>query len=241
MKYTIVPAPRNLHDYVLELLEEWQPDCLDCEYSHGSPSPPTLHDLFDVELETSHSPFVGLCDSCAEADTDSSASTEADSGFSPLSTPPVSPIPPHPTSPASISDDMLLCLEEMPTFDDEDEVRSAATTFERWENTFDPHVGPIFGCLRCAFYQEQDDNALCGLCYLKALAEVPFAMPVRSEPASAGAEEEDDEVIFVSAKPGGRKRSAATPCEPDGVSKRPCVPEPEQTEPLDLSLKPRPN
>nr|Q65941.1 RecName: Full=Early E1A protein; AltName: Full=Early E1A 25 kDa protein [Canine adenovirus 1 strain CLL]AAB05429.1 E1A protein [Canine adenovirus 1] len=229
MKLTLEPAPRCLHEYVSQLLEDWQPECLSCEYSHGGSSPPSLHDLFDLELENSRSPSPLLCDWCAEADSESTISTETDVGFT-LNTPPVSPLPSYSTSPASIPEDMLLCLEEMPTFDDGDEVRSATTSFEHWENNFDPNVGSFFGCLRCAYYQEQGENSICGLCYLKALAEEPVD-------ADAG---EDDEVIFVSAKPGSRKRSAVTSRGSVESSKRPCLPEPEQTEPLDLSLKPRP-
>lgn len=251
MKFLPISLGFNLDDYVHSILAEWQPDGVDLPDYPESPAP-TLHDLFDVDPDSSS----------GEASSESlvSSTTSVPS----LDTPPTSPVP-LPPSPATITEDMLLCLESLPTFDDNDEVRNEDTAFCRWEENLDPAEGPVFGCLRCAFYQSRGESSICGLCYLKALSEgefalvftfschsvlllvynilvfiaVPFAFPERSEPPRAApAASVHEEVIFVSAT----KRPCSTSASESSTgAKRQCLqnttPE-EQTEPLDLSTKP---
>lgn len=152
------------------LLEEWRPDCLCREDPPRSPSPVvTLHELFDISPPLS----PVLCSDCqspfGDSDTDSAAEEFSDSSDVVLCTPSVSPLPACEAPSPTITADMLLCLEEMPTFDDSDEVRSTTSSFDQWGSSLEPGVS--VGCLRCAFYQEKGETSICGLCYLKALSE----------------------------------------------------------------------
>ncbi|AEM06262.1 E1A [Bat adenovirus 2] len=242
MRFAAPSAVPELEGYVAALLEEWRPDCLCREDPPRSPSPVvTLHELFDISPPLS----PVLCSDCqspfGDSDTDSAAEEFSDSSDVVLCTPSVSPLPACEAPSPTITADMLLCLEEMPTFDDSDEVRSTTSSFDQWGSSLEPGVS--VGCLRCAFYQEKGETSICGLCYLKALSEVPFAMPTRGGAVPAQEEESEDDVVFVSANIPKRKQHTPedTPCS---AAKRPCVrlepAEAEQTEPLDLSTKPRP-
>ncbi|APC26053.1 E1A [Bat mastadenovirus G] len=225
MKLSVLASTVDLEDFVADLLEEWRPDLPPSR----SPSPPTLHDLYDLS-PSPPSPDVDVVVIDSESDTDT-----APEACSRLSTPAVSPLPPISTSPAALTEDMLLCLEEMATFDGGDEVRSETSSFERWGASFEPDQGLHFGCLRCAFFQERGESSICGLCYLKALSEVPFQMPSRPGPPAASGElkrpcstSSSESSLFSE-----NKRACLDP----GVSAPPAA---EQTEPLDLSTKPRP-
>ncbi|BBE29299.1 E1A [Bat mastadenovirus] len=249
MKVFTVPPSFDLENYVQGLLDDWRPDCCLGEPCSRSPSPPSLYELFDLTPPASpvlpcvpaapdsppSSPV--LCDDCYfEADEVlSPCCTEVSSTTEVLSTPSVSPIP-TPVLDPTITEEMLLCLEEMPSFDDEDEVRSSSSSFEHWSGSLEPASGPSMGCLRCAFYQDRGEASLCGLCYLKALSEVPFSMPKRSGAAEEEVSSSESDVIFV----GQSKRKS--PCGFVSPAKRQKTDEPlpVQTEPLDLSIKPRP-
>ncbi|ADD17097.1 early E1A 25 kDa protein [bat adenovirus 3] len=161
----VPPAGLDLDSFVADLLQEWAPDCEFVDVSPSPPSPPSLLDLFDVSEADSPTPedddVVVVADSPA-SDTESCVC---------LSTPPVSPITVYSASP-NVTEDMLQCLEDMATFDEDDEVRSEASSFTGWSDNVDVASCPAQGCLRCAFYQSRGESAICGLCYLKALSAV---------------------------------------------------------------------
>lgn len=168
------PSP-NLEAFVVSLLEEWRPDCLchtsatDSDYDSDPSTPPTLHDLFDISPGSSPDfTYNPETDEVFVASPDSPAFDYSEPEGSDLETPPVSPLR-YPGYDPTLPDEMLMCLEEMPTFDEDDEVRSEGSAFETWRTGLEP--GSSVGCLRCAYYQEKGESSLCGLCYLKALSE----------------------------------------------------------------------
>lgn len=162
MKVPALTLTIDLQAYVDQLLEDWAPDCI--RYPPPSPSPPTLHDLFDI----STSPVC--VESDGPSDTEAITISSTSDGASPLHTPAVSPEPESPA--ADLSSELLMCLEDMPTFDESDEVKSASGAFSQWPKpSCEIDAKPMLGCLRCAYFQDIGANSVCGLCYLKALSE----------------------------------------------------------------------
>ncbi|BBE29329.1 E1A [Bat mastadenovirus A] len=215
----VLPAGLDLDSFVADLLQEWAPDCefVDVSPSPPPPSPPSLLDLFDVsevDSPTSEDDDVVVVADSPAADTESCVC---------LSTPAVSPITVYSASP-NVTEDMLQCLEDMATFDEDDEVRSEASSFTSWSDNVDVASCPAQGCLRCAFYQSRGESAICGLCYLKALSAVQF--PPRGCPWESAMDVGDGVV------------AAGDFGEGSGLAMTPPVV--YQTEPLDLSTRPRP-
>lgn len=175
MKFSVPVPPENLEDYVRSLLDEWRPQCLNCGYP-PRPSPlPSLHELFDIPPLSPVSccedvlPFLNCESDESEGSTGVVTAVLDEGDIIDLTTPPVSPLPSYEPPTPHITEEMLQCLEEMPTFDENDEVQSSSSSFEHWRATLEPGVG--YACLRCAFYQDHGEASICGLCYLKALSE----------------------------------------------------------------------
>ncbi|AEP16405.1 early E1A 25 kDa protein [Equine adenovirus 1] len=179
MKLRTMPLCCSLEAFVVGLMDEWQPEGLEMGYSESEneSEPASLHDLFDIQEEVLYSELENM---------------ESELQLT-LNTPPVSPVsggeeteeasaPPETGSAGAaaaaaplaesdsdsegMSEGMLRCLEEMPTFDEDDEVGGGGD-FETWQTTVPP--GSVSGCLRCAWYQFRGEASMCGLCFLKAL------------------------------------------------------------------------
>lgn len=184
----------SLEQFVLGLMDYWQPDGFDPVEQPGEDSPPpTLHELFDL-TPGSVPPTSFEYDSDAdtvlylppeellpqtevdeeEIDVVTVSDDEGEPEGQALNTPPVSPLP-HTSPDSRLTEEMLRCLETMPTSSDDDEVTgSAGSGFETWKRGLEP--GQKIGCLRCAWHQEQQGDedaprAVCGLCYMSAMVE----------------------------------------------------------------------
>lgn len=237
MRHLALPVNPDLEQYVGALLGHWIPD----SFLGLEPEPEvSLHDLFDVPLgdnpEVEYDP---------ELDEVFEVPDELDASDAGLHTPPVSP--PAQVVPvcAEVTEEMLQCLEEIPTSDSDDEIAGEGE-FETWFSGLEP--GPAMGCLRCAWHQENsEERVLCGLCYLRAMSadgklwgltwgrgRGVWGNVLSFFHLVAGPEqtlEESQDVIFVTSTP--PKRSFPDDCQ-EGCKRR-CLE--EQTEPLDLSTR----
>lgn len=198
MRHYLGTAEPSLEQFVAGLMDFWQPDGFDPVEQPGEDSPPpTLHELFDLtpgevlptfdydpehdQVYTVPEELLPLTDLAAgdeeEEEIDVVTVSDEETGElegRDLNTPPVSPLP-HASPDHRLTEDMLRCLETMPTSSEDDEVTgSAGSGFETWKRGLEP--GQKIGCLRCAWHQEQQGEdgaprAVCGLCYMSAMVE----------------------------------------------------------------------